>query len=354
MRPAPELTGLLGLTTAAGTTSRRLPQGGHRDGRRRRHRRPTRSSSTAPPTATRCRRRAPSRSPRCTPTPPRRPPSRRSPCAASAQRAARRPRSPTTCRGPSSRPDRATPPGPARSVTVSRRSAPTTCSSAAADDRLGQPGQGRHPAGRRAAATARQPDPGDEPRQEAAAAVLVLPGRPQGGRRRRRVTTTATVAPRDGSTSTCREQPGRLLGRATGPARGSAPTSTRAPRCRTRSRGLHEPGLRGRRPRDAPTAATSRRRRSRRPTRTQLAQWRSNYPSLPSPVTNRSHCIAWSDWSSQPKVELANGMRLDTNYYYWPGSWVQNRPGFMTGSGMPMRFADPTARCSTSTRRPRR
>jgi chitodextrinase len=35
-------------------------------------------------------------------------------------------------------------------------------------------------------------------------------------------------------------------------------------------------------------------------------------------------------------------MRLDTNYYYWPGSWVQNRPGFMTGSGMPMRFADPT------------
>ena len=34
-------------------------------------------------------------------------------------------------------------------------------------------------------------------------------------------------------------------------------------------------------------------------------------------------------------------MRLDTNYYYWPGSWVQNRPGFMTGSGMPMRFADP-------------
>jgi hypothetical protein len=31
---------------------------------------------------------------------------------------------------------------------------------------------------------------------------------------------------------------------------------------------------------------------------------------------------------------------MDTNYYYWPGSWIQNRPGFMTGSGMPMRFAD--------------
>ena len=34
------------------------------------------------------------------------------------------------------------------------------------------------------------------------------------------------------------------------------------------------------------------------------------------------------------------GIRLDTNYYYWPGSWVQNRPGMFTGSGIPMRFAD--------------
>lgn len=75
---------------------------------------------------------------------------------------------------------------------------------------------------------------------------------------------------------------------------------------------------------------------------TQLAQWRANYPSLPAPVSNRLHCIAWSDWSSQASAERANGLRLDTNYYYWPASWVQNRPGFMTGSGMPMRFADPT------------
>ncbi len=72
----------------------------------------------------------------------------------------------------------------------------------------------------------------------------------------------------------------------------------------------------------------------------QLASWKSSLPSVPSPTTNRLHCIAFSDWSSQPKVELANGMRMDTNYYYWPGSWIQNRPGFMTGSGMPMRFAD--------------
>ena len=53
------------------------------------------------------------------------------------------------------------------------------------------------------------------------------------------------------------------------------------------------------------------------------------------PTTNRTHCIAWSDWATQPKVELANGIRLDTNYYYWPGTWVQDRPGLFTGSGMP-------------------
>ena len=37
--------------------------------------------------------------------------------------------------------------------------------------------------------------------------------------------------------------------------------------------------------------------------------------------------------------KLTHGIRLDTNYYYWPGAWVQNRPGVFTGSGLPMRFA---------------
>ena len=48
----------------------------------------------------------------------------------------------------------------------------------------------------------------------------------------------------------------------------------------------------------------------------------------------------WSDWASVPKAERENGIRFDTNYYYWPGAWVQNRPGMFTGSGFPMRFAD--------------
>ena len=72
----------------------------------------------------------------------------------------------------------------------------------------------------------------------------------------------------------------------------------------------------------------------------QLAAFAADYPSLAAPATNRTHCIAWSDWASQPKVELENGIRLDTNYYYWPGAWIQDRPGMFTGSGMPMRFAD--------------
>ena len=66
----------------------------------------------------------------------------------------------------------------------------------------------------------------------------------------------------------------------------------------------------------------------------------ANFPSLPAPVTNRTHCIAWSDWASQPQIELNHGIRLDTNYYYWPSTWIIDRPGFFTGSGMPMRFAN--------------
>jgi large repetitive protein len=71
-----------------------------------------------------------------------------------------------------------------------------------------------------------------------------------------------------------------------------------------------------------------------------LASFASKYTSIPAQKTNRTHCIAWSDWATQPRVEFKYGIRLDGTYYYWPGSWIQNRPGFMTGSGIPMRYAD--------------
>ena len=66
----------------------------------------------------------------------------------------------------------------------------------------------------------------------------------------------------------------------------------------------------------------------------------SQFPSLPAPQTHRMHCISWSDYDSQPTVELQHGIRLDTSYYYWPSSWINDQPGMFTGSGMPMRFTD--------------
>ena len=71
-----------------------------------------------------------------------------------------------------------------------------------------------------------------------------------------------------------------------------------------------------------------------------LLAYFSIFPSVAPQRSNRTHCIAWSDWATQPKVELARGIRYDMNYYYWPGSWIAGRPGLFTGSGIPMRFAD--------------
>lgn len=70
----------------------------------------------------------------------------------------------------------------------------------------------------------------------------------------------------------------------------------------------------------------------------QLSGFSSKFPSLPAPTTQRHHCLVWSDWSGTPEVELSKGIRLDTTYYYWPPTWILDRPGFFTGSGMPMRL----------------
>ena len=72
----------------------------------------------------------------------------------------------------------------------------------------------------------------------------------------------------------------------------------------------------------------------------QLLEFRTEFPALNAPVTNRTHCIVWSDWASEATVARENGVRLDTNYYYWPEAFVLNRPGMFTGSGFPQRFAD--------------
>ena len=71
----------------------------------------------------------------------------------------------------------------------------------------------------------------------------------------------------------------------------------------------------------------------------QVNEFRAKFPSVPAPTTTRTHCIAWSDWDSQPKVDSELGIRLNTDYYYFSASWTNNTPGLFTGSGMPMRFA---------------
>jgi hypothetical protein len=73
---------------------------------------------------------------------------------------------------------------------------------------------------------------------------------------------------------------------------------------------------------------------------TQLAEMAQKFPSNPPSKTNRTHCVLWSDYDSEPTILLNHGIRLDTSYYYWPDLWVQGRPGMFTGSGMPMRYAD--------------
>lgn len=72
----------------------------------------------------------------------------------------------------------------------------------------------------------------------------------------------------------------------------------------------------------------------------QLAAFTVRFPTLLPQVSERTHCITWSDWASQATVKVPHNIRLDTNYYYWPEAWINNRPGMFTGSGLPMRFAN--------------
>lgn len=72
----------------------------------------------------------------------------------------------------------------------------------------------------------------------------------------------------------------------------------------------------------------------------QLASMAQNYPDNPPSKTNRTHCVLWSDYDSEPQILLNHGIRFDTTYYYWPDSWIQDVPGLFTGSGIPMRYAD--------------
>jgi hypothetical protein len=73
-----------------------------------------------------------------------------------------------------------------------------------------------------------------------------------------------------------------------------------------------------------------------------LTSWRAKYFSLPNQISHRYHCYVWSDWDSQAKVDVANGIRYDLNYVAFPQGWIGTRAPIMTGSNMNMRFTDTT------------
>lgn len=70
-----------------------------------------------------------------------------------------------------------------------------------------------------------------------------------------------------------------------------------------------------------------------------LAAFQQRFPTLPTQASSRLHCIAWSEYTTQAEIERGWGIRFDMNYYYWPDEWLKGRGGFMTGSGLPMRFS---------------
>ena len=63
-------------------------------------------------------------------------------------------------------------------------------------------------------------------------------------------------------------------------------------------------------------------------------QFRNRYGF--TPLTIRHHCVIWSGWVDTAKSLERNGVRLDLNYR----AAHDYRDGYLTGSGLPMRFMD--------------
>ena len=61
---------------------------------------------------------------------------------------------------------------------------------------------------------------------------------------------------------------------------------------------------------------------------TQLAQFRAKYRALPRPTTNRTHCLVWSDWSSQAEDRAGERHAAGRHLLLLAGA-----PGSRTGPG---------------------
>jgi Calx-beta domain/Bacterial Ig domain len=80
------------------------------------------------------------------------------------------------------------------------------------------------------------------------------------------------------------------------------------------------------------------------------ASWFENAGfGTPSP-TVRNHQVEWQHWVQAAQVAAAHGIRLDTSFYTWgpsvsyadtyPNGRHRQAHGYITGSGLPMRFVD--------------
>lgn len=58
------------------------------------------------------------------------------------------------------------------------------------------------------------------------------------------------------------------------------------------------------------------------------------------PRTVRAHNVSWAGYAEPPKTYRRNGIRMDLSYV----SYLPGLDGYMTGSALPMRFADPNGR----------
>lgn len=72
----------------------------------------------------------------------------------------------------------------------------------------------------------------------------------------------------------------------------------------------------------------------------QMPVFQAKYSGLPAQRVDRTHCYLWSDWDSVPKVDIAHGMHMNFNYEWYPNTWTGSNKGYLTGSGMTMRFTD--------------
>jgi hypothetical protein len=60
-----------------------------------------------------------------------------------------------------------------------------------------------------------------------------------------------------------------------------------------------------------------------------------------TPRTARTHMVRWLGWTEAASIESQVGVEMDFNMYQW-GAWLNPgpAPGYITGSGQPMRFMD--------------